>query len=88
MPERWEYITLRSREKSGTAWFDNQWEIAGDGYTFEAPDAALKALGIEGWECILYHRDDGPRQQVIPKSLIQPPPWPVKYELVFKRKAP
>lgn len=87
MPE-WEYITLRSQFKSGTGWYDGVLEIAGDGFTFSTPDTALKALGAEGWECISYHRDDGPRQQVITGSLVQPPPWPVKYELVFKRKAP
>lgn len=86
MMERWEYIALHSWPKSGTFYFDAVFELTGDGYTFATVDEALRVLGAEGWECILCHRDDGPRQQIIPGTLIQAPPWPVKYELRFKRR--
>lgn len=86
MAEQWHYITLRSQFKSGIGWYDGLQELVGDGYTFPNPDAALKVLGAEGWECISHHRNDGPRQPVVMGTLIQPPPWPVQYELVFKRR--
>jgi len=91
MADVWQYITLRSQPRAGTFFFDGVQELVGGGYIFPTPDVALAALGGEGgegWECICYHRNDGPRQAIIPMSLIQPPPWPVRYELVFKRKAP
>lgn len=56
-----------------------------DQRTFATPDEALCVLGEEGWECIHFHQDDGPRQQMIPMSLIQPLPFPSKYTLRFKR---
>jgi len=87
MTDQLSYLTLKSQAKSGTSWFDNIQEIVGGEYRFSSVDEALQVLGSEGWECIMCHRDDGPRQQIVVQSLIQPPPWPVQYELVFKRRA-
>lgn len=87
----WEYCTVESKVALGKSWFDhNAFELvlvdSEPRRTFVSPDAALRELGEEGWECIQFHQDDGPRQQVIPMSLIQPPPWPVQYTLRFKRE--
>ena len=85
---RWEYCAVVSTLIPGTSPWDSPYELrlAGSERTFNTPDIALRELGEEGWECIQFHQDDGPRQQVIPMSLFQPPPWPTRYTLRFKRE--
>lgn len=54
--------------------------------TFATPDEALRVLGAEGWQCIHFFQDDGPRQPVIPMSLIQAPAWPKSWVIRFQRE--
>lgn len=81
---QWEYCTVASELKPGID-FAYELVLHGTRRVFPSVDDALTELGMEGWECILCHRNDGPRRQIIPGSLIQASPWPVKYELRFKR---
>jgi len=83
---RWEYCTVKSEMRSGSMFaYDLVLQGSDPRTVFASVDAALSMLGTEGWECILFHRDDGPRQQMIPMSLHQPLPFPARYELRFKR---
>lgn len=83
----WQYITLRT-EFTMERLLGAGGPLIGDGHRFSSPQEALSVLGSEGWECIGYSRNDGPRPTIIPGSLVQTPQQAPQYELVFKRFAP
>lgn len=87
----WQYLTVRSTvNQINPSWPGSSYWLAVDGQpdrTFRTPDEALRVLGEEGWECLHFHQDDGPRPQIIPGSLVQSPGFPSQYTLRFKRRA-
>jgi hypothetical protein len=87
----WLYLTVTSTlDQINPDWMGSNYWLAVEGRAeqrFRTPDEAMAALGAEGWECIHFHQDDGPRQQIVPGSLVQAPKFPPRYTLRFKRRA-